>query len=178
MPPDRLAARRQRVVELLLRGLTYRQIATEIKVKSTKTISDDVEVFLTEQKAEQRHDVDAWVALELSKVGRIEAEAGAAWERSQEDAVSVSVETARVTTKRGRGEKAIDVPAMQTRETRTIKGQVGDPAFLDIALKCTARRCELLGLDKPRKIALTNGQVVFLMPDNNRGDATPGPGVL
>jgi hypothetical protein len=167
----RIASRRVRVAELLLQGKTYRQIAAEIKVKSTKTVFDDVEGVIAEWKAEQKHNVDAWVALELSKVGRIESQAWEAWERSQRDAESVSTETATITIKTGHGHNSIEVPALSNKETRTYKGQVGDPRFLDTVLKCVVKRCELLGLDKPKKLDLGNGQVViFALPDNNRGD--------
>ena len=168
----RIASRRVRVAELLLQGKTYRQIAAELKVKSTKTIFDDVEGVIAEWKAEQKHNVDAWVALELSKVGRIEEQSWSAWERSQRDAETIATETATVTIRAGRGHDSVEVPALSNKETRTRKGQVGDPRFLDAALKCVVKRCELLGLDRPKKLDLGNGTVVFLMPDNGRGDAT------
>lgn len=166
----RIASRRVSVSELLLQGKTYRQIATELKIKSTRTVSDDVEAVIAEWKAEQKHNVDAWVALELSKVGRIEEQSWNAWERSQRDAETVSTETATVTIRAGRGHDSVEVPALSNKETRTRKGQVGDPRFLDAALKCVVKRCDLLGLDRPKKLDLGNGQVVFLMPDNSRGD--------
>jgi hypothetical protein len=167
----RVAVRRVEVAALLLRGLTYRVIATKVGVKSTKTIFDDVEAVIGEWRKEQKHNVDEWVALELSKIGRIETQAWDAWERSQRDEETVSTETATVTIKTGRGKEGLEVPALQNRETRTRRGQSGDPRFLTVVLKCVVKRCELLGLDKPKKLDLGNGKVIFLMPDNGRGDA-------
>jgi len=148
----RIASRRVEVAELLLQGRTYQEIAVAVKAKSTKTVHDDVVAVITEWQAEQKHNVSEWVALELSKVGRIESQAWAAWERSQHDAETVSTETASITIKSGRGRGSIEVPALQHKETRTLKGQVGEPRFLEAALKCVARRCQLLGLDAPTKI--------------------------
>lgn len=148
----RIAKRRIRVAELLLQGQTYRQIGDALKVKSTQTIHKDVAAILIDWQAEQKHNVDEWVALELGKVGRIESQAWEAWERSQRDAETVATETTTITLRAGRGQSAMEVPALQTREGRTVKGQVGDPRFLDVALRCVARRCELLGLDAPEKV--------------------------
>ena len=170
----RIASRRVRVAELLLQGNTYRQMANELGVKSTKTIFDDVEAIIGDWRKEQKHNVDEWTALELSKIGKIETQAWAAWERSQEDEETVSKKTATVTikTKTGRGSESLEVPALTNEETRTTRGQAGDPRFLTVVLKCVIKRCELLGLDKPKKLDLGNGKVIFLMPDNGRGDAT------
>lgn len=168
----RIESRRVQVAELLLQGNTYRKIAAELGIKSTKTIFDDVEAIIGQWRKEQKHNVDEWVALELSKVGQIETKAWAAWERSLEDEETVSTETATVTIKTGRGREGVEVPALQNRETRTRRGQSGDPRFLTVVLKCVIKRCELLGLDKPKKLDLGNGKVIFLMPDNGRGDAT------
>ncbi len=168
----RVSSRRVRVAELLLEGNTYRQIANQLGIKSTKTVFDDVEAIIGDWRKEQKHNVDEWVALELSKIGQVETKAWLAWERSLEDEETVSTETATVTIKTGRGKEGLEVPALQNKETRTRRGQAGDPRFLTVVLKCVIKRCELLGLDKPKKLDLGNGKVIFLMPDNGRGDAT------
>ncbi len=170
---DRLAARREQVAERLLMGNTYRQIAKDLNLRSTKPVSDDIAALIAEWRREQTRSIDEWVTVELAKVARIEAEAWAGWQASQKDAETVSTETLQVVL--GRTKKGVEVPAVQTRTTRTVKGQAGDPRFLDTILKCVVRRCDLLGLDKPRKLDLGNGTVVFLMPDNGRGNATPSP---
>lgn len=131
-------ARRARVAELLLQSKTYREIASTVGVRSTKTIHDDVTAIMVDWKAQQQHHVSEWMALELERVGRIEAQAWEAWARSQEDAETHTLEN-------GKDGK---------RETFTTKGQAGDPRFLDVILKCVTRRCELLGLDAPKEISV------------------------
>lgn len=134
-----MTVRQARVADLLLQSKTYRQIAQAVKVGSTRTIHTDVQAVLAFWKAKQYASIDQWVAQELEKIGRVEAEAWEAWARSQADAVSVTEKT---------GGKEGDT----TSETR--KGQVGDGRFLDIVLNCVERRAKLLGLNKPDRIEL------------------------
>jgi len=148
----RLAARRASISELLLQGRNYRQIAQALKIRSTKTVHDDVQQILAEWQTEHKYNIDQWVALELGKVGRIEDHAWQSYERSLRDAETVSTETSLIKLRGGRGKHAFEVPAEQTKHSRSVKGQAGDPRFLEVALRCVARRCELLGLDAPVKI--------------------------
>ena len=68
---------------------------------------------------------------ELQRIDRVEREAWAAWERSQQP-----VQSAVVT-----GE---DI-AKRTR--KSVQQKYGDPRFLDIVHKCIAQRRAMLGLD-------------------------------
>lgn len=133
----RIKARRAKVAELLLQSKTYREIARTVGVRSTQTIFEDVKAIIAEWQKTQQHHVNEWIAIELEKVGHVEAQAWEAWERSQEDAEIQTVETG---SKEGR------------KSRHTIKGQVGDAHFLDVVLKCVQRRCELLGLDAPKEL--------------------------
>lgn len=132
----RLAQRRSLIAELLLQGKTYREIANAVRVKSTRSVFEDVKAVIAEWKAQQQHHVSEWIALELERIGRIEAKAWEAWERSCQNAEIHLEETG------PNGDKVRDVS----------KGQSGNPGFLDIILKCVQRRCELLGLDEPKEV--------------------------
>jgi hypothetical protein len=63
-----------------------------------------------------------------------------AWERSKENAETSVIR---------------DTPQGRFHEERSV-GQSGNPAFLEGVLKCVNKRCELLGLDAPKKIAPTD----------------------
>jgi hypothetical protein len=136
----RIQARRKRVSELLLEAKTYREIAKAVGAKSIKTIFDDVTAIFGEWQKQSVNNVDQWVNAELANISRTECEAWAAWERSKKNA-----ETR--TTKRVKG-------GIET--TFTSKGQVGDPRFLDVINACRDDRCELLGLNKPRKVEVSD----------------------
>ncbi len=132
----KLTQRRSLIAGLLLSGKSYRDMAKAVKVKSTQTVFEDVKAIIAEWKAQQRHHVSEWIALELERIGHIEAQAWEAWERSLENAEIDSEEE-----------------SPQGPKTKHVsKGQSGNPSFLDIALKCVARRCELLGLDEPKEV--------------------------
>jgi hypothetical protein len=92
-------------------------------------------------------DIDIWLAVELEKTLALEAEAWAAWERSQLDEETHRVSKAVVS------EMGKVVPI---EEQFTTKGQSGDPRFLAMIDKCIDRRCKLLGLYAPERIALTD----------------------
>ena len=51
--------------------------------------------------------------------------------------------------------------------------QIGDPRFLDGIMKCISKRCEILGLDAPKKAAFSNADGTidygpFLTEDERR----------
>ena len=151
-----LTKRQIEVSELLLRGNTYRQIAVAVKVKSTRTVHDDVQHVLAIWREEHQHNIDEWIALELERIGRVESEAWEGWERSKKAAQTVAVKTAKLIMRGGRGKDRYELPGEQVEKTETVKEQVGDARFLELALKCTERRCVLLGLNAPEKIAPTD----------------------
>lgn len=151
-----LTKRQIRVSELLLEGNTYREIARQVGVKSTKTIHDDVQKVLGIWREEHQHNVDDWIALELGKIGHVESEAWEGWERSKKAAQTVAVKTAKLIMRGGRGKDRYELPGEQVEKTETTKDQVGEARFLELALKCTERRCILLGLNAPEKIAPTD----------------------
>lgn len=75
-------------------------------------------------------------AIELQKLDRLECEAWAAWERSQQP-----IQQARI---KGNG-------TAQSAD-RVITNRNGDPRFLDVVHKCIASRRVLLGLDSPARV--------------------------
>lgn len=131
-----IVKRRAVVAGMLLSGRNYREIAQEVGAKSTESVFTDVQAIIAEWKETQKHNISEWITLELERIGRLESEAWDAWERSCKDAEIHSEE---------------DGP-LGHKTKHVLKGQSGNPAFLDVVLKCVTRRCELLGLDEPTEV--------------------------
>ena len=124
--------RRQQVADLYLQGWTQTAIAEHLHV-AQPTVCDDLQKIRKEWRESAIRDFDETRAIELLKIDRVEREAWAAWQRSQQPAQSAVV-TGEGTSK-------------QTR--RSLKHQIGDPRFLDQVSKCISQRRALLGLDAP-----------------------------
>lgn len=121
--------RRKNVAKRYLRGETQWEIARAFEVDQA-TISTDLKAIQKEWLDQAILDRGEWTARELARLDEVERQAWMSWSKSQENA-----EIRRAKTRGG------------TEEKETVsKGQAGDPRFLEIVLKCVAKRCELLGL--------------------------------
>jgi transcriptional regulator with XRE-family HTH domain len=143
--------RRQQVATRYLRGELQSEIARVFGV-SQQQISQDLKAIRSAWLASAIRDFDALKAEELARVDTVEREAWAAWTRSQTDkqiAIQEQYDDP-VTTKDEKGRTAITSKVRKHASLRK-EGQTGAPSFLEIILKCIAKRCEILGLDAPRK---------------------------
>jgi len=131
-----IAQRRQQVAKLYLQGKGQAEIAHELNLAQA-TISRDLESIQTAWRQSSIRDFDAQRDLEIAKLNQVEKEAWAAWERSQQPALTADV---------------IGAAGSQTAK-RTLRHQCGNPRFLELALRCNEERRKLLGLDAPLKIA-------------------------
>jgi len=120
-----LDERREQVARLYLKGYTQRWIANELGI-SQSSVSADLKRIREQWRIEAAHKYEAWLMEQLAKLDAIEQEAWAGWERSQQNAVTIT-----------------NGPKGATTSTRN---QAGDPRFLDMALSVIERRCRLLGL--------------------------------
>lgn len=145
---DQREADRAEVARLYLTGSTQAAIAAQLDI-TQQQVSYDLGVIRKRWRASAARDFDALIDEQLAKVDRVEAEYWAAWERSQREAQASL-------TRRTEGE-GVTTTAEMRREA-----QVGNPAFLAGVLACVERRCRLLGLDAPTKIAPTS-------PDGKEG---------
>ncbi len=139
-PAKKLAIlqRRQKVADLLLQSWTQEAIAQELGTSQAQ-IAADLKKIREAWRESSIRDFDAARDLELERLARIEREAWAAWQRSQQPSQSATV----------------DGEAGSQKAKRTVKHQYGDPRFLDIALRCNEARRKLLGIDAPVKVAPT-----------------------
>ena len=135
-----ILARRQQVAALYLTGRYQSEIAAIVGVTQPQ-ISADLAALRKQWLASSLRDFDTAIAEELKKVDRVEIEYWRGWERSLTDRVQTLAEVTH-------GEKP------SRKHSRRREGQAGDPRFLDGVLQCVKRRCALLGLNAPTKVAV------------------------
>ena len=121
--------RRKKVAELALQGLTQETIARRLGVAQA-TVGRDLEQVRREWRDSAVRDFDEARGQELQKLALVEAEAWAAWQRSQ-----TPVQAAMLS----EGKDG-------SRRSSSLKHQHGNPRFLDQINKCITQRCVLLGL--------------------------------
>src|SRR5262245_22827380 len=143
----RIYSRRSKVAALLLRGVTTQfEICERLGMEpgQRSTISRDVKAIKLEWRASAVRDFDQAKGRELAKLDALEKEYWEAWERSK--AEKQSTRTRRRTRPAGGG-TATDDEAEVRKEHRD-----GNPAFLEGALRCVDKRCEILGLNAAKKV--------------------------
>lgn len=143
--------RRRDVAALILEGRTLTEISSTLGI-SVGCAWNDITYARKLWREETIQDVATERDQELSKLEAIEREALKGWMRSQENAVAIQ-------------EK--DTPDGQ-ETTKTTKGQAGDHGFLGKIIDCHTRRCKILGLEAPTKIADTDKDGNDLTPDQHR----------
>lgn len=114
-------------------------------------ISLDIKHLQKTWLAASMRDFDAARAEELKKVDNLERIHWEAWEKSCKDRPM------------RKGKEKYD-PSM-------YDGRDGNSKHLDGVKWCINKRCEILGLDKPKKLALTDpdgGPITFVYPVNGR----------
>jgi hypothetical protein len=153
-----MTERRQKVAEMYLRGEYQSEIAAKLNVDQA-TVSRDLTELRKEWLDRSINHIDQKKAIELAKLDKLEVTYWEAWERSQKNAeTTIERETVK-----------------GTFEEHKTEGRDGNPAFLEGVLKCINKRCELLGLDAPKRTDLTtNGKdlpapmVNVYLPENGR----------
>lgn len=143
--------RRADVARLVLEGHTLMEVAAKLGI-SYGCVWNDISFTRQVWRQQALDDVEQERERELSKLEAVEREALRGWMRSQENALSVQVK---------------DTPD-GSETTKTTKGQAGDHGFLGKIIDCHTRRCKILGLDAPTKIADTDKNGNDLTPDQHR----------
>ena len=147
-----IADRRQKVAEMYLRGM-YQSVIAEDLGCDQATISRDLTALRREWLDRSVNHIEQKKAEQLAKIDRLEVTYWNAWERSKENAEVETVEQIGVKTKTQKGvngEEYSIVPERIKKNKRT-EGQLGNPAFLQGVQWCINKRCEILGLDAPKK---------------------------
>ena len=122
--------RREKVADLYLKGWTQAAIAIECGCAQSRISVDLARIREAWLKSAIRN-FDVLRERELQRIDRVEREAWAAWERSQQPVQSAVVTGEDIT----------------KRTKKSVQQKYGDPRFLDIVHKCIAQRRAMLGLD-------------------------------
>jgi hypothetical protein len=148
----RMEKRRERVLDLLLAGETYRTIVDRLKKEGHKislgTIYKDVKYIQDQWRESMASTYEQRVAAELGRLLEIDAEAAQEWELYKKGERQ-QIKRERVGGKRG------DPPRMVTTEIKTI---LPDRGFLETRRAVSGDIRQLLGLNKPTKVEM-NGNL-------------------
>jgi predicted XRE-type DNA-binding protein len=140
----------ERVTDLHCRGLSQRAIAEQLQV-SQPQIAYDMKRLQKRWQESAQEKLERYKAEQLARIDHVERIAWEAWERSCQDAETTSVKLVE-----GRTDKqGQPLPDLRT-SAQVTKGQAGDPRFLERVGWCIERRCKILGLDAPTKLAPTD----------------------
>ena len=131
---------RRRISDLYLQGVLQIDIADELDISSA-TVSRDLTHLYKEWQQSSLVDIDEAKSQELARVDRLEREYWIAWVHSCEDAETIRQE----------GVKNEAGTVKPDKIVKTAKGQAGDPRFLVGVQWCINKRCEILGIDAPKK---------------------------
>lgn len=134
---------RQEIAKLRLREYTQLEIATELNV-SLSTVKRELVRLQADWQAEARADTKAVKAIELQRLDAVMREAWKGWDRSLRDSQTKTVEEG------GAGGKR--------KAKITTTNSSGDPRYLNAMMTAIERRCRILGIDAPTKVAPTNGE--------------------
>lgn len=150
--------RRRRVAELYCQGAPQVEIAEQLET-SQPTVSRDLRHIRQEWRNSRIRNFDKLQADELLKVDELEREAWAAFRRSVGDK-----------------EKKTENTGGENPGTKTVTWRdAGDSRFLSVVEDCIRRRCAILGLDAPEKVAHTDrdgNDIQIYLPHNNRESIT------
>jgi hypothetical protein len=149
-------ADRVEIIRMWTHGISIMDIARNISGNrayslSYVTIYKDVQVCLKQWRESILADVGELRAGELARINQIEQEAWAAWEKSKQIAEK------KITGRKTGSHEGTVAQLIQ-------EAQCGDPRYLQQVQWCIEKRCKLLGLDAPQKIAPTDpsGQTSWL----------------
>jgi hypothetical protein len=149
------------ITDLYLAGKSQAEIAKELDL-SQPQISYDLAQIRAAWQAQTTFNLDEAKQIELARIDALERIYYAAWERSLAERTKTKTEQATGPAKRAKG------PA-QTRAKATVERETlpGNPAYLAGIMSCIERRCKILGLDAPTKIAPTNpaGDAPYIAAD-------------
>lgn len=121
---------------------TQPEIAAALQVCQA-TISNDLKLLVDRWTKSGLMDLNRAKAQELERINHLELVYWDAWEVSKQDKESTLAEKT-------------EGNEIRTKAQQRKEGQVGSPSFLAGVQWCIDRRCKLLGLDAPTKIAPTD----------------------
>ena len=139
-----IAERRKKVGEMTLRGVPQDEQAELLGV-SRPTIQRDLAWVRAQWIKEAIGSIAEKQAQHRRHIEHVRREAAQAWERSKQDAQTDHVRTVKQPTG-GQAEDGSPVFAETTTTERTLKGQAGDPRFLEILARCAEQDARREGI--------------------------------
>jgi hypothetical protein len=136
----------RRAWELRCQCWTIRRIADELGLDES-TVGKMLKRKEKALAAEFREEAEEIKARQTEQLALIAEQALAAWERSQQDAISETTKSGLFTVNKTTGE----VIACPEQVSVTRAGQSGNPALLAQAMKALADARAIWGLDAPKK---------------------------
>ena len=137
------------ISNLYLKGYSYRAIAKVLREDTERTyslshvqIGEDIKKMLSEWKTVREENIEEWVGIELEKIATLEVEYWEAWEKSKEDY------------EKRRTKSGTNYLGASEEESLESMKMYGDPRFLAGIERCIQKRCDLLGLDKPKELTI------------------------
>lgn len=140
----------RRITDMYLQGKTQAEIASVIGL-AQQQVSYDLAIIQRRWKTDTAINLDEAKQKELSRIDTLERTYWDAWEHSAGEHTKTRTEQA-LGILGDDDEKKLPLSKVTT-EVETL---LGVPAFLSGVMSCIERRCKLLGLDAPTKIAPTN----------------------
>jgi len=156
-----IAERRAKIAELCFEGYYQQEIAKKLGVNQSQ-VSRDLKSLSKHWQRESTEAIDKVKARDLAKLAHLERVYHAGWNRSIQEQFTEK-------------KKDSNVDGKITKETSfEMKTLIGDPRFLDGALKCISKREEILGYAAPKRLDHTTGgkefteNKVIILPSNGR----------
>jgi len=158
--PDQIRKDRAEIANLYLQRHTQADIAAKLGL-SRQQVGYDLKAVREEWLQSSLVDFNQRKAEELARIDRLEQQYWNSWEASKKERqTSVTEQTS------GEGGEKLKAGIRKVEQT-------GDPRYLNGVQWCITKRCEILGLDAPRKIAPTtpDGQEPYRLTVEDLTDA-------
>lgn len=161
------------IAKVILRKGTQVKAAEEVEKAlgvriSQPQISSYVKALQQEWLANSQRDIGIIKAQELGKLDLIDAESWEQFDRSKLNAETTTTKLVGVDESKSNKAKQYDPfddelgdprdtkLQVQTEETKKVSGQCGDPRYLQILINTTKTRADILGLNMPSKLEVTD----------------------
>lgn len=118
--------------------ITQRQVGEEFGIVQQQ-VSNSLKTTRQLWRDSEIRDWNEYVQIQLDTLNLLEEEAFQAWQKSKQDAESLTIEE----------DEHGDI-----KTKVTTKGKDPNAKYLDVIIKCIAKRSELLGLDAPTKVEI------------------------
>ena len=146
----------KRIADYYLQGKTQTEIGGILGLDQSQ-ICNDLKVIKQRWQEKTTLDLDEKKRKELDRIDLLETTYWAAWERSLKERVKTRTRKGMAPATKG-----------QLKETNEASVErenlIGNPAFLSGVMTCIERRCKLLGLDAPTKLANTDPEGTKAIP--------------